>query len=280
MSLLVKECKSSPEKLPPERNRPLDGYGVTVQMTHRDAWRSALAHGVHLYDEYSFGHLELWFEELPGRSDLPDIKRRLGSVACTLHAPFVDFSLTSHDDDVAAASEARLWRTISVAEYLGARAIAVHPGPWPVYEDKADVVERFAQRVAPLVRQSGVPLGFENLKPKSSGVQRTLIEDMDDIRKLKSALPAAQFTFDIGHALQSGINLPRAIHELGDSIALFHLHDVSTTGSSHRALGSHALSSETLSELSSQFKDRPVTLELLSDQAYRQSLEALRSISN
>lgn len=217
------------------------------------------------FHRLGYGHTEMWIEgAAPTLSDMPRIKKAIGDMACTVHAPFVDVSLTTASDALAKDSMSRLRAVCQVADELGASVVTVHPGTWPVFEPKSASVHRFLGRYRALNDSCAATVSIENLRPKNSGVQRTLIQSSSDIADLIDAYPEIGFTLDFAHATQASMDLVSVSREFSDRIASIHLHDVSISGSSHKRLGSGVLRLQQVSDALVNLRAAtPITMEFV-----------------
>ena len=261
------------ENKPADRESPTSRkIGVSVPLVSQRDFKQSVD-VIQRYRDTQAGHVELWLEEDLDRFDLPEVKRALGGLACSIHAPFVDFSLVTPDPLFAQASKRKLERSIAVAESLDAKVVTVHPGKWSVIGSHDEACERLVARLGALQETTAIPLAVENLKPQRSGVQRNLVTSADDFDKLLSLNANLPFTFDVGHALQSGIDIPATMRMLENNVHNIHLHGLSPTGSSHVGATSTVQASELLGHIAEAPPGALVTLEVLDDDAQLRTLE-------
>ncbi len=212
-------------------------------------------------------HIELWTEEAETYYDIRNVRLILGDLGLrsTIHAPFTDFSLTTKRGIFATGSVDVLKRTINMAEGLGSECITIHPGEYMDYEGKITAMARLAERLFELQDKTSVLLAVENLRPKNTGVKRTLFSSKKDMDDFLGLYPGAYFTLDTGHAMQAGIDIADVLNsELGRHIASVHLHEVGDNGRSHQMLGSGSLTDADLGAILRHQEGRPITLEMLS----------------
>lgn len=232
---------------------------------------------------YPLHHVELWTECNEDQRTIERTKQVLGEYGlhCTIHAPFVDFTLASADESVAQACARRLQQTIALAEQLNSQSIAIHPGSIAAYESRKEVMRRFADRLEIVRQKSGttIPLAIENLRPKHRGVQRTLLDAEAAFASLVEVYPNAQVTLDIGHALQAGMDILAVARACRPHLGAVHLHDIDPYSMrSHRAVGSGVLERHTVRELLDIVQGVPVTIEVLTPDDLQRSIDYLGNL--
>lgn len=232
---------------------------------------------------YPLHHVELWTECNEDQRTIERTKQVLGEYGlhCTIHAPFVDFTLASADESVAQACARRLQQTISLAEQLNAQSIAIHPGNIAAYESREEVMRRLVNRLEAIRQESGttIPLAVENLRPKYRGVQRTLVDSEAALADLVELYPSAKLTLDVGHALQAGMDILTVARIYRSHLGAVHLHDIDPRSRrSHQAIGSGVLERRVVRELLNIVQGVPVTIEVLTPDGLKQSMEYLDSL--
>ncbi len=225
------------------------------------------------YRDYSdAAHIELWLEDDILQRDYARIKRALGGMACTIHAPFVDVSLVTSNSEYAHASLNRIREATYVADQLEATVVTVHPGKWSVIGSHDDACYRLVERLSAIQAKGDVTLAVENLKPKRSGVQRNLVCEYADFQKLLALDSSISFTLDIGHAMQSGIDIDRTVRMLGGNLKNIHLHQVARNGVSHVGTDTQHEADLLLDSVASSRSEIPITLEVLDPESQFQTL--------
>lgn len=236
--------------------------GAVIPVTSLGGVKTGLEEIRRYRDCSEASHVELWVEKDVGKLDARQIRIALGSLACNIHAPFVDLSLTTSDDNFASLSLARLNEALAFSEKVDANVVTVHPGKWSILESHTEACERLVERLDVLRRNSAMKISIENLKPKKSGVQRTLISNYEDFKKLLSLDSEINFTLDVGHALQAQLSPARIIRSYGSHLSNVHLHGLSEQGSSHEGVATLAEARILLGHINDLSSQIPVSLEV------------------
>ena len=167
----------------------------------------------------------------------------------SLHAPFQDAPLLTHNKRTREAALAQLRETIDLAAFIGATAIATHANRrnnlplesfWP---EVLDVYHRLGDYA--LEHGNGVKLGVETGYPEDAQTFARLVLEIDH--------PAVGATLDVGHVRNSvpkdqwgtkaGVvklndDIEYLVTTLGDKLIHFHIHDVRRADfRDHRGLG-------------------------------------------
>jgi sugar phosphate isomerase/epimerase len=167
----------------------------------------------------------------------------------SLHAPFQDAPLLTHNKRTRESALAQLRETIDLAAFIGAKAIATHANRrnnlplesfWP---ELLDVYRRLGDYA--LSHGNGVQLGVETGYPEGAHTFARLVQEIDH--------PAVGATLDVGHVRNSvprdewgtkaGIiklndDIEYLVTTLGDKLIHFHIHDVRHADfRDHRLLG-------------------------------------------
>ncbi len=220
-------------------------------------------------------HIEIWLEHLPSRRRVHELRSMLSDIDVTVHGPFVDLNLSTSWGELGDLTLSRAQRALEIADLLGAAVFTIHAGKYPVYEDHAEALGRFADRFDRLARDANSTVAVENVKAKASGVSREVVATSEDMTSLTEILPEVQFTVDVAHALQNGDSPVAMIEELAGRLPAVHVHDVSAGNRSHNALGDGLLDLEAVARAILRSRPRFVTLETLGSLDTRRSWRRL-----
>ena len=220
-------------------------------------------------------HVEVWLEYLPSRRELVALASVLRGRRVIMHAPFIGASLASGWDALAAISLDRSHHAIELAGLLGCEVVTLHAGPYAAFEDPAAVIERLVERLGRFSSIARPVVTVENM-PARGGATAETIASAEDLARLTERAPQTRLTLDVGHCLQNGEDPVAVFAAFAPLISNIHLHDGTSAGSAHKALGTgeldlHAL----LGSLQSHSYDRFLTIETLSSADLRDSLDAL-----
>lgn len=212
-------------------------FGTVLAVTNNapSDWENALGE----IQDHSFDHVEVWLEASLTEQETRHLGGLLTGISCTMHAPFVDVSLSSHAPETRAVSQQRVLAAVDVANEIGAHVITIHSGKYPVFTAHEQALDNLAssyERIANYLAEDA-KLAVENVKAKTSGVSRETVATADDVRAFLGRISSAFVTIDTGHALQNGDDPVELLDEFRDQTASIHLHDARHGGRSHYALG-------------------------------------------
>jgi sugar phosphate isomerase/epimerase len=209
--------------------------GAFLNLTHFDPadWLAQLEAVDRLQ---GLGHLELWVEFRPSRSQLNVMADLFADRLTIMHGPFIGMSLASEWEDLARLSLDRCNWAVEIAAYLECEVVTFHAGPHAIFDSHRAAFERLAKRLAHLTTLAQPRVTLENM-PARGGASRETLSMLDNMRELIDLLPEICFTLDVGHCLQNVDDFTPFIEEHAERIANIHLHDGVTAGRSHMALG-------------------------------------------
>jgi sugar phosphate isomerase/epimerase len=188
-------------------------------------------------------HLEVWLEHLPASpSQRQALRARLAGQTLIVHGPFIDLDLASPTRALAERSRRTVTLAIELASDLGAKVVTLHAGYRPPNEPQAVTLERLVGRLAPLISSGAGTLSVtvENL-PAGAGTTRQCLATTADLLALRTLLPQAMFTLDIGHCLQNGDDYLAFLAGHWEAVGDIHLHDGHRGGQGHLRLGAGEL---------------------------------------
>ncbi len=215
--------------------------------------------------EAGLGEIEFW-AETPwywegGRREeqAEEIKRELGKLKTTLHAPVMDLNPSSYNDLVCQATIAESLRAIDLAEFLGAEVVTIHPGKRTakrqVREAERQKFRKYLDVCLDRAEERGILIALENLEPAPWNI----CADPEEMNQFLGELPLGM-TLDISHAMPPLSRAVDFIDALGDRILNVH---VSATKNGVRHLPpSDGSVDEVLTALRDARYKGPLTLEL------------------
>ena len=156
-------------------------------------------------------------------------------LACTLHAPFYDLSPGAVDENIAAATLAKLKKAFNLIEIFRPASIVCHLS----YEENKHGWDRdgwmtracrtFGELVG-IAAESRTPVMFENTYETTPAVHRELLSRLDS--------PYARFCLDCGHTLAfARTPWQDWLPELAPWLGQIHLHDNMGDIDAHLGLG-------------------------------------------
>ena len=151
-------------------------------------------------EEIEFWAETPWYWEGGRREEQAgEIKRVLGGLKTTLHAPVMDLNPSSYNDLVCQATIAESLRAIDLAEFLGAEVVTIHPGKRtakrPVREAERQKFRRYLDACLDRSEERRILLALENLEPAPWNI----CADPEEMNKFLGELPLGM-TLDISHA--------------------------------------------------------------------------------
>ncbi|HET7767907.1 MAG TPA: sugar phosphate isomerase/epimerase family protein [Chloroflexota bacterium] len=167
----------------------------------------------------------------------------------SLHAPFQDAPLLTHNKRTRESALAQLRETIDLAAFIGAKAIATHANRrnnlplesfWP---ELLDVYRRLGDYA--LTHGNGVKLGVETGYPEDAQTFARLVLEIDhpavgatlDVGHVRNSVPKNQWGTQVGVAKLND-DIEYLVTTLGDKLIHFHIHDVRRADfRDHRGLG-------------------------------------------
>lgn len=197
---------------------------------------------------HSVGRLPgIWFDGIAD-GDFDRLRAALAPFAhASVHAPFVDAPLFTHNRGIAAEALRQVRACITVAGRLGMRAVAVHASRQSFRDarDFWDNLVRVFRDLGDAAAAAGVMVGLETGYPDRYRDFVDLVHAIDH--------PAVGATVDVGHVafmVESGPrgtdegvanynrNLIQLFRDLRERVVHIHLHDVRKADwRDHRALG-------------------------------------------
>lgn len=245
------------------------GLHLPVRGGHRAVLDAARAHGVAAVQFLPYArHRE------PSAEELAAFREGRAAVESVLvHSRFVP-SLASSDPERRARSVGHLRRELALADALGADFYVLHAGAYSSGSGLAEGVALLADSVRRAREGTSTPLLLENVP----GGGRRMGGSLEELARLREALPEAGVCLDTAHAHAAGYDmgsaegalrfLARAHRLLGlDAVRAFHVNDTSALLGSHREdhrhLGYGRLGDEGLAALLSrpELADVPGILE-------------------
>ncbi len=215
--------------------------------------------------------------------DLPDYSRVAKRIAdrgltTTLHAPFIDLSPGSPDEEIYRVTRKRFEQVLRLVPVFRARTLVCHAG----YDRRqyCSLREMWQARSLALwswlgrrARDAGSRLMLENVYE----------DDPEDLKELFADLEEVQvgFCLDTGHQNAFGAaSLEDWLNELGDYLGQVHLHDNDGSWDDHLALGRGNVDFDALFQRLRQKRVNPpvITLEPHREEDLLPSLEALRKL--
>jgi sugar phosphate isomerase/epimerase len=185
----------------------------------------------------SLDHVELWLEHIPKGNELGEIRSIFRNVEVIVHGPFIHTSLVSHIPEVVAITQRRFEEAVEFASKVQARLVTFHAGPYPLFENKDDVLEKLAHRFERFSEMTDPIATLENMPVKPYGTIREPIGKLCDYEPILELLPRTRFTLDIGHCLQNEDDFVPFIKRYSSRIENIHLHDGIPRGKGHLRLG-------------------------------------------
>ncbi|HPR66742.1 MAG TPA: sugar phosphate isomerase/epimerase [Methanothrix sp.] len=216
-------------------------------------------------DEAGIKEIEFW-TETPwywegGRREeqAEEIKRALGGLRMTLHAPVMDLNPSSYNDLVCQATIKESLRAIDLADFLGAEVVTIHPGKRtakrPAREAERQKLRHYLNVCLSQAEEMGISLALENLEPAPWNI----CADPEEMGKFLGELPLGM-TLDISHAAPPISRAMAFVETLKDRILNVH---VSTTMNGVRHLPpSDGSVDQILRALKDVGYEGPLTLEL------------------
>jgi sugar phosphate isomerase/epimerase len=238
------------------------GTFVNVLTANVQHWRDAFKKIEHFP---SLDHVELWLEHIPKDNELREFREIFRGTHLIIHGPFIHTSLVSHLPEVVALTERRFEETIELADKVDAPLVTFHAGSYPLFEPKADVLDKLAARFERFSALKRPVAALENMPLKSHGTIREPIGHLTDYDDLVKLLPKVRFTLDIGHCLQNEDDFIPFIKKHSSRIENIHLHDGIPRGRGHLRLGAGILNLNPLLDvLASVSYQRHLSLETIS----------------
>jgi sugar phosphate isomerase/epimerase len=214
------------------------GAFVNILTSDPNQWRSTLASLLRLP---LLDHLELWLEHIPRGNELKEIKSAFRGVPLIIHGPFIHTSLLSHVPEIVKATERRFNEALEFASKVDAQVVTFHGGSYPLFESKADALEKLAARFEPFSKTKDPVATLENMPIKSYGTVKEPIGALSDYDEMLKLLPGLRLTLDVGHSLQNEDDFVGFIKKHSSRIENIHLHDGIPRGRGHLRLGSGTL---------------------------------------
>ena len=167
----------------------------------------------------------------------------------SLHAPFQDAPLLTHNKRTRESAIAQLKETIDLAAFIGAEAIATHANQrnrlpletfWP---EILEVYRRLGDYA--LAHGNGVKLGVETGYPEDARTFARLVREIDhpavgatlDVGHVRNSVPKEQWGTEAGVARLND-DIEYLVETLGEKLIHFHIHDVRRADfRDHRGLG-------------------------------------------
>lgn len=167
-----------------------------------------------------------WYWEGGRREDQArEIKRVIGELRMTLHAPVMDLNPASYNDLVCQATIAESLRAIDLAEFLGAEVVTIHPGrrtaKRPARDAERHKIHKYLVACLDRAEEAGIVLALENLEPAPWNI----CAEPEEMAQFLAELPLGM-TLDISHATPPLSRAMAFIDALNDRILNVH---VSTT---------------------------------------------------
>jgi sugar phosphate isomerase/epimerase len=164
-----------------------------------------------------------WYWEGGRREEqAEEIKRALGGLRMTLHAPVMDLNPTSYNDLVCQATIAESLWAIDLAEFLGAEVVTIHPGKRtakrPVRDAERQKLRKYLVACLDRAEEMGIFLALENLEPAPWNI----CADPEEMAQFLSELPL-DMTLDISHATPPLSRAMAFVEILGDRILNVHV---------------------------------------------------------
>jgi len=155
----------------------------------------------------------------------------------SIHAPFFEVNLGSHQPEIRQFSRKRAKAAIDMASAIGANPVVIHPGYTFWMGKIKDVAEKswkfFVEDMRGLLsyaKKRGVTLALESIP-----MHLFFFYDLPEFKKMKEVLPGLGMTLDIGHAFITKVTKKEKkpesaiiddIKDLGmNSITHVHLHN-------------------------------------------------------
>ena len=213
-------------------------------------------------------YVELWGEvphAFPGGADKKQIKDALSSyrMYVTAHAPFTGLNPALPFQPVKGAVEHTLEEFVSLAEYLGASMVTVHPGSVHSEALVSQSVQSSISTLRRMVKASGgrLMVNVENQTKSNGAYHFPLGSTIESLQLIMAEVDGLHFTLDTGHAHVNGQRPLEMAQRVGPKLAEVHLSDNSGTADEHLIPGEgNAPLRELLDKL--PLGDFPVCLEL------------------
>lgn len=215
------------------------GLHLPVRLGYAGVLEAAAAHGASALQLLPYArHHE------PAPEELAAFKAGRGALAAVLvHSRFVP-SLASSDPERRARSVRHLRRELELAAALGADAYVLHAGAYSPDADAEAGVRLFAESVK--AAGGAVRVLLENVP----GGGRRMGGTLEELARLRDALPGAGVCLDTAHAHAAGYDMSSAegmlkflakVHRLLGAVDAFHVNDtramLGTHLEDHRHLG-------------------------------------------
>ena len=187
----------------------------------------------------NLGHAEIWAEMEPSVKEAELLRKELGEIRTSVHAPFIGLALASPWAQLREISLHRIEGVFAVARQLRVETVTLHTGTVPAFDPHEAVFERLvtvADELIELAAEQGLKLGFENM-PARAGTSVEPLAHLNSLDDLAHALPRVSFTLDIGHAIQNGDDWADFLRSHSERIVDVHLHDGRQGGEAHLSLG-------------------------------------------
>ncbi len=172
---------------------------------------------------------------------LPTLKRclKVADMDVVVHAPFSGMNLMSLSPAIREASVREIKSSIDIANELGAKIINIHAGKITRFTEQNELAKKaLKEPLSELIDYasvSGIRLSVENvlLKKGFSDNYPAVIQDCEDIL---SRFGELEFCLDVGHFVESGIDVYDALRRLVPRTNCVHLHDA-TSEEGHLVVG-------------------------------------------
>lgn len=226
------------------------GIGALVSIVGDDQaiWRRRCE----LAEQAAPDFVEVWIEHWRGNRWLleqhgGDLRALLRAFRVLVHAPFLWTSLIAPEEPMRSRTLEEMKATIDVCALLRAEVMTVHGGA--TYADDLrketcaqDILQENLRELVAYGRRAGVVVAVENLQAER-GILSSLCypRTTNDLVRLVEKVPHARGTLDIGHAMQNDEPPLAALRCALPILANIHLHDMSSDGQAHRALGEGVL---------------------------------------
>jgi len=199
------------------------------------------------------------------------LKRLIGEVTVTLHAPFLDLNPGATDPLVLEVTRRRFKETLIVSQVLEAEVVVFHTGYHPAKVDPIyeEWFVRTLETFSEIAEESPCPVALENVFDRSPAHLERLI---------KSLPQNVGVCIDLGHLnLFSDIPLREWIERFKGRIYEFHVHDNGGERDEHSPLGSGKLNVTEFFSLLEKIPDNYIfNLENKSVDDIKRSLEIVR----
>ncbi|MGD9675713.1 MAG: sugar phosphate isomerase/epimerase family protein [Candidatus Bipolaricaulia bacterium] len=196
--------------------------------------------------------VEVWIEHWRGNRWLleqhgEELRALLRAFQVLVHAPFLWTSLIAPEEPMRRRTLDEMKATLDLCALLRAEVMTVHGGV--TYADDLrretcarDILQENLQELAAYGQRAGVVVAVENLQGERGILSSVCYpRTTDDLVRLVERVPHARGTLDIGHTLQNDEPPLAALRRALPILANIHLHDMSSDGQAHRALGEGVL---------------------------------------